>query len=55
MATIKGILFDFGNTLISIELDWEKVLPLNIASMIRYLQSQKYPVDIEPLANSFLN
>ena len=52
--SIKGILFDFGNTLISIELDWEKVLPLNIASLVRYLQSQNYPVDIEPFGKRFL-
>ncbi len=52
--TIKGILFDFGNTLISIELDWEKVLPLNIANMVRYLQSQNYSVDIDPFGKRFL-
>lgn len=52
--TIKGVLFDFGNTLISIELDWEKILPLNIANMVRYLRSQNYQVDIEPFGKRFL-
>jgi len=52
--TIKGVLFDFGNTLISIELDWEKVIPLNIANMVNYLQSQNLPVDIDPFGKRFV-
>ena len=51
---IQGILFDYGNTLISIELDWEKIMPLNIANMIRYLKSKNIPVEIDPFGKRFV-
>ncbi|MDI6784465.1 MAG: HAD family hydrolase [bacterium] len=34
---IKAILFDFGNTLVSTELDWEVIIEQNIASLLGYL------------------
>ena len=52
--TIEGILFDYGNTLISIELDWEKIMPLNIENMIRYLKSKNVPVEIDPFGKHFV-
>ena len=51
---IKAVLFDFGNTLISIELDWEIVLPQNITSLVRYLNSQNILVDIDPFGKRFV-
>ncbi|MCX7918762.1 MAG: HAD family hydrolase [bacterium] len=51
---ITSILFDFGNTLVSTELDWEVVLDQNIASLLAYLDSVNIKVDRETFGQAFL-
>ena len=51
---IKAILFDFGNTLVSTELDWEVIIEQNIASLLEYLDSVGVKVDKETFGQSFL-
>jgi FMN phosphatase YigB (HAD superfamily) len=52
--SIKCVLFDFGNTLISIELDWKTIIPRNIASLVQYLNSKGIPADIESFGKAFV-
>ena len=52
--SIKCVLFDFGNTLISIELDWETVLPRNISSLVQHLNSRGIPAEVERFGKTFV-
>lgn len=51
---IKTILFDFGNTLVSTELDWELVNEQNLASLLAYLDFVSIKVDKESFGKAFL-
>lgn len=51
---IKAILFDFGNTLVSTELDWEVIIEQNITSLLAYLDSVEIKVDKESFGQAFL-
>lgn len=51
---IRGVLFDFGNTLVSLELNWNEVIPQNIASLENYLNSQEILVQSQSFGYSFL-
>lgn len=51
---IKGIFFDYGNTLISLDLDWEKVLPIEIENLTNYLYSVGIKVDKKDFGETFL-
>jgi 2-haloalkanoic acid dehalogenase type II len=50
---INSVLFDFGNTLVSTELDWEVIIQENIASLLGYLDSVRIKVDKESFGKSF--
>jgi putative hydrolase of the HAD superfamily len=54
-AMIQAILFDFGNTLVSTELDWEVIIDQNIDSLLTYLDSVGIKVDKETFGKSFLS
>lgn len=52
--SIDAVLFDFGNTLVSIELDWEKIIPQNIESLVGYLQTRGIPAEPETFGRKFV-
>jgi putative hydrolase of the HAD superfamily len=51
---IQAIIFDFGNTLVSTELDWEVIIDQNIDSLLNYLDSVKIKVDKDTFGKAFL-
>lgn len=51
---IKGIFFDYGNTLINLDLDWEKVLPIEVENLTNYLYSVGIKVDKKHFGETFL-
>ncbi len=54
IVNLEAVLFDFGNTLISIELDWETVLPQNIESLTGYLKTRGIPAEADHFGKKFV-
>lgn len=51
---IQAILFDFGNTLVSTELDWEVIIDQSIECLVTYLNSTGIKVDKDSFGQAFL-
>jgi HAD superfamily hydrolase (TIGR01549 family) len=52
-VTLEAILFDFGNTLVSTRLDWDRIMPMNLAGLKGALRSHFPGLDVERLARDF--
>jgi HAD superfamily hydrolase (TIGR01662 family) len=54
MTTIRGVIFDFGSTLIRFRGDWEEVLRHGREEMTAWLKQAGYPLETETFSQAIL-
>jgi HAD superfamily hydrolase (TIGR01662 family) len=52
MTTIRGVIFDFGSTLIRFLGDWDNVLGRGRRDMVLWLKRAGYPLDLDPFGEA---
>mgnify|MGYP001118890707 CR=1 FL=1 len=52
--TLKGVLIDFGNTLVSTRLDWSRIVPASLIDLRQALKAHLPGLDYARLGRDFL-